>query len=190
MTSTSGTRLRSSASSDVISVMIVAGQPAQAPEHPTRRIRFVRRGRPYQRMPAGESPFRDFAERGGAVLVGSKGVDASDHRMAGGFHLCGCPVERPDDVRDVVEPLAALLQPVGMDARTVERLDELELRTSAVQRQAERPVCRSAPVLVTLPLRTEDPPTPRPRLQQPVELTHTEVEVAHDEPELERRQPV
>src|SRR5215831_5399183 len=94
-----------------------------------------------------------------------------------------------DDVTDVVESLAPLLQPVGMDARAVQRLNDLELRTLAVQDQAERPRSRSAPVLAALPLRTEDPAAPWPGHQEPVELTAEEVEVANDERELEWRHP-
>jgi hypothetical protein len=43
----------------------------------------------------------------------------------------------------VLEALVALLQPVGMDARTLQRLDELELRIPVAPQQAKRPAANS-----------------------------------------------
>ena len=64
----------------------------------------------------------------GPVAGGSEGTDARNRGMAGCFHLGRRPLERADDVADVVEALAAFFEPVGVDARAVERFDQLVLR--------------------------------------------------------------
>jgi hypothetical protein len=115
-------------------------------------------------------------------------VDPGDRRMSGRFHLLRDCIERLDHVRNVVEALASFGQPVRVDARTVERLDQLVLRAAVVQRQSQRPLGRLPAVLATFSLGAEHPPTPRPGREPRVELAHGALELAHDEGDLKRRE--
>jgi hypothetical protein len=82
--------------------------------------------------------------------------------MAGGFHLRSRPGKRRNDLAEVMETFAAFVQPVGVDARAFQRLNQFELGAAVVQGEAQCPLGGMATVLAALALRSEDPPTPRP----------------------------
>jgi hypothetical protein len=81
----------------------------------------------------------------------------------------GRPFGRLDHLADVVKSLSALCQPVGVDAGTVQRLDQLILRAAAVQHDAKRPFGGETPIFAPLPLRAKDPAAPRSRCKARVE---------------------
>ena len=82
--------------------------------------------------------------------------------MSGGFHLRRRLRERWDDVADVMEALATFVEPVGVDTRAVERLDQLILGGAVVEGEAERPFGRMPAVLASLTLWSENPSAPWP----------------------------
>jgi hypothetical protein len=80
--------------------------------------------------------------------------------MAGGFHLRSRLGGGPDDVADVVETFAAFVQPVGVDARASQWLDQFVLGAAVVRGEAQCPLSGMATVLTALALRSEDPAAP------------------------------
>ena len=106
--------------------------------------------------------------------------------MPGGFHFRRRLDEGRDDVADVVKALAALVEPVGADARTVQWLDELVSRAAIIQDESEAPLGRMAAVLAALALQAENPPAPRSGGEPRIELAGRALEIADDERDLER----
>src|SRR5262249_6700893 len=105
------------------------------------------------------------------------------------FHLRGDRRQRVDHVADVLEAFAPRSEPLGMDARARQRLDQLVLRHSVVEGEPWRPLALRAAVLAALALRAEHPAAPWPGGEARVELAGSALEVAHDEADLEGREP-
>src|SRR5262249_53485676 len=137
------------------------------------------------------------AERVGGVVIRGRAVagraeraNACYDRMSSGLHL-GCrSFERGDDVGEVVEAFAALGEPICMNARPVERFDQFVLRAAAVERELERPFGCATVVLAPLSLRPEDPAAPGAGGEPRIEYACGLLEVANNEPDLKRREPL
>jgi hypothetical protein len=113
-------------------------------------------------------------------------VNPRDRGVTGRLHLPGDRCDGVDDVRHVMETFASFGHPVGLDARTSQRLDQLVLRAAAVEREPQRPLGRFPTVFATLALRAEHPSTPRPRGEPRVELANGALEITYDEADLKR----
>src|SRR5262249_40748352 len=72
-------------------------------------------------------------------------------------------------------------EPVGVNARPVKRLHQLELRAALVQHQPKRPFGRTAAIFAPPPLRTEQPTPPWPGTQPRVELAGCTLDVRNHE---------
>jgi hypothetical protein len=108
--------------------------------------------------------------------------------MPRGLHFGRGLLKGLGDIADVVEAFAPLFEPVGVDALTVERFDQLILGAAAVERESERPFGWPAAVLAALSLRAEDPAARRSGCEPRVDLTRGERDVPDDERDLERRE--
>ena len=89
----------------------------------------------------------------------------------------------------MVKALAALAEPVGVDARAVQWLDELVSRAAIVQGESKCPLGRMAAVLAALTLRSEGPSAPWSGGEPRNELVGRALEIADDERDLERATP-
>ena len=134
----------------------------------------------------------DHAERGLRVVVAEAAVveraevGGLDRREAG----CDEPLDRGVEVvlhhqADVVKTFSAFREPILVDGRTGERLDELELRRGVADGEQHRERARRSAIPAPGQVLTVfvDPPRPvadgRPALQRRVQVTHDERDLRH-----------
>jgi hypothetical protein len=85
----------------------------------------------------------------------------------------------------MVEAAASIMQPLRVDARPADRLDQLELWTAAREGKPQCPLGRLAAMFTAQPLWSEKPSTPRSCAHHG-EAADGVVQIGNDECELER----
>ena len=110
--------------------------------------------------------------------------------MAGGRHLSEAALQGVDVDRYVVQALAVLLEPLVVDARPAERLDQLQLRVRAAERDTHHILAALTAVAeVRHRVRPVGPAAPRAEAEGRDVVLHRRVEVAHEDPDLAHRPP-
>src|SRR5262245_56119284 len=110
--------------------------------------------------------------------------------MARSRHLAEPFFKRVDVDRDVVQPFAVLLEPLVVDARPADRLDQLQLRVPPAEPNPHHVLAALAAVAeVRHRVRAVGPATPRAEAEGRQVLLHRRVQVAHDDPDLSDRPP-
>ena len=120
-----------------------------------------------------------------AVAVASVAAAGLQHPVAAALQLADGGGEVADAHAEVVQALAALGEPLVVQAGPAERLDELDLRIGPGEREAHREAARrAAEAALGHDIRAVGPDLPGPARERGGVARDRRVEVAHDDADL------